>query len=602
MNKPAYLSVKTVLRLIIYLTMSLLIVGLPFLVKDKKIIQPLHYSSRFWGLMLAPVVLALSTLWCILYKKDFRLTIIDSLVCVFAVYVFLLVKVESFETKTDAIILVVVYLSLRFLSKEWYLGIFLLILLSAFSQATYGQLQLWKVFPAYHYLYGITGSFFNSAPFAGFIVLAVPIGFIFYIRAQKINIETILLNKKHLRLMSLFALVIILAVLPATHSRAAWLSVLLVGALLFFKETVCGRKIRVLFFKQRVLLISAFIVALLLLASIYFLKKDSADGRLLIWQASIGMLVDKPLFGWGDNGFETSYMLYQANFFKNNPDHRAMVLADNVQYAYNEILKLVAELGLVGLLFGVLIIYYVVRIKSNSIWGKCSKYVLLAAFVFSLFSYPSAILVIKIIVVIQLAVLSSYSPRIFELKYKSSRMVYASTLLLLLLLMPWLSSYARKYYDAFTSWKLASQTYHREDYNESIKHFSVAYPTLCAEGEFLVQYGKALSIDQKDSAAVLVLEDAKAYANNIILYTALGDSYSRIDQYKKAEEAYWTAYYMVPNRFYPLYLLVQMYEANHATKKALSTSRMIFDKEVKIESPAIKEIKAYASETIKRYK
>ena len=38
--------------------------------------------------------------------------------------------------------------------------------------------------------------------------------------------------------------------------------------------------------------------------SIYYYKKDSADGRLLIWRVSIDMIADAPLVGHGIGTFE----------------------------------------------------------------------------------------------------------------------------------------------------------------------------------------------------------------------------------------------------------------------------------------------------------
>lgn len=49
---------------------------------------------------------------------------------------------------------------------------------------------------------------------------------------------------------------------------------------------------------------------------------------------------------------------------------------------------------------------------------------------------------------------------------------------------------------------------------------------------------------------------------------------------------------MVPSRFYPLYLLVKLYDENGEKNKAVVLARDILKKEVKVSSTAIKEIKA----------
>ena len=67
------------------------------------------------------------------------------------------------------------------------------------------------------------------------------------------------------------------------------------------------------------MLFSILVIVIISLASVglYRMKKDSADGRRLIWNVTSKMIQDKPLFGHGTNGFQANYMEYQANFFGN---------------------------------------------------------------------------------------------------------------------------------------------------------------------------------------------------------------------------------------------------------------------------------------------
>ena len=50
-----------------------------------------------------------------------------------------------------------------------------------------------------------------------------------------------------------------------------------------------------------------------LLTGIYFMKKNSADGRLLIWNISKEIIKDHPLYGVGYGRFATFYNDTQAN-------------------------------------------------------------------------------------------------------------------------------------------------------------------------------------------------------------------------------------------------------------------------------------------------
>jgi O-antigen ligase len=104
------------------------------------------------------------------------------------------------------------------------------------------------------------------------------------------------------------------------HS-AGWTAAL-VGSMIFLwqwlkrKHTI---KVKPTLLKSGFLLfITVFII------SIYFIRRDSADGRLLIWYNTIKMIEDFPLFGIGTGGWQANYMLYQAEYFlqaTNSPLH-----------------------------------------------------------------------------------------------------------------------------------------------------------------------------------------------------------------------------------------------------------------------------------------
>ncbi|MBQ9533896.1 MAG: O-antigen ligase family protein [Prevotella sp.] len=85
------------------------------------------------------------------------------------------------------------------------------------------------------------------------------------------------------------------------------------------------------------------------LYGVYLFKKDSADGRLLIWRCALEIVADKPLLGHGPNAVECHYMDYQAAYLKAHPESLYLLLADNVKHLYNEYLEILVRYGLVGL-------------------------------------------------------------------------------------------------------------------------------------------------------------------------------------------------------------------------------------------------------------
>lgn len=106
-----------------------------------------------------------------------------------------------------------------------------------------------------------------------------------------------------------------------------------------------------------------------------------------------------------------------------------------------------------------------------------------------------------------------------------------------------------------------------------------------------MNYGKALSMAEADPKAIDILRQAKQHLNNIIIQTALGDSYKNLEKYEKAEQAYQLASYMLPDRFYPQYLLVKLYDVTGQRKKLIPIATKLLHKEPKIKSTAVEEIK-----------
>jgi O-antigen ligase len=93
------------------------------------------------------------------------------------------------------------------------------------------------------------------------------------------------------------------------------------------------------------------IVAIFLSIKLYHFKKDSADGRLLMWTVSLNMIKEKPLTGFVPGGFRKLYPLWQGEYIANRDDSLWTILADDVSSPFNEFLKTGIEQGIIGLLF-----------------------------------------------------------------------------------------------------------------------------------------------------------------------------------------------------------------------------------------------------------
>ncbi|MFV0267206.1 MAG: O-antigen ligase family protein, partial [Draconibacterium sp.] len=193
-----------------------------------------------------------------------------------------------------------------------------------FLQACYGLSQLVGWLPSNHAIFTFIGSFDNPAGFAAFLATGFPISLFLLIKAKKIE--------KYLT--TIILLVIAIAVF-LSKSRTGVLAIIVSSVIFLLFDTNLVRKFRQL--RNYKLLITLILACFTASVSVlYHQKKDSANGRLLIWKVSTEIIKDKPVFGHGYGAFKVKYMDYQAGYFKNNPDSKNAQLADNVKHPFNE--------------------------------------------------------------------------------------------------------------------------------------------------------------------------------------------------------------------------------------------------------------------------
>lgn len=144
----------------------------------------------------------------------------------------------------------------------------------------YGLLQLVGIISSLHPYFPVTGSFLNPAPYSIFLASLLVICASYYFHQRAI-----------VRKIALMLFVSGMVLLIITVSRAAWLG-LIAGLLVLFIA-----KYRPHISKGSKVLALPLIVAALF--STYWIKKDSADGRVLIWKISILTINENMISGTG---------------------------------------------------------------------------------------------------------------------------------------------------------------------------------------------------------------------------------------------------------------------------------------------------------------
>lgn len=565
-------------------------------------------------------VFGISLIHFIVFKKfilKLKVSIIDvllfGLVCFIIINRYLIQFNYGFSIRFIELIgLCFFYLTLRTLTIKTYLWLLLAVVLSGIIQAVYGNLQLLGYYPSNHSGFKITGSFFNPGPYSGFLVAVFTIALGLYLFKEKVY-ECLFNHKNSHRLylssiikysfeyVPLLGIISIVLVIPATQSRASWLAILISGSLLlelkyhFFKQFF----IKITTVKKAVSIIIVSIMIGLSLFGIYHFKKGSSDGRLLIWKVSTEMIKESPLFGVGFDRFKAHYMNEQARYFAKHGETKDALVADNSYYAFNEFIQFITEQGAIGLVLGLAVIFFIIKsttTKENQYLNNIVKIGLLAISVFACFSYPMEILPIKLIITVLLAILTTLNSKKIKLSLKPKNKFYIPVIKVVAIIgilgiIITSTKHINNLNTSFKTWQLALNSYQYSDYEGAISQYKEAYPLLKKNGDFLMNYGKALSINKQDIKAIQVLNEAKNYLNTTIIETALGDAHKNLKQYKKAETAYKHAANMIPTRFYPLYLLAKLYEESGKNEKAIAMAKTILIKDIKIPSTAIKEIK-----------
>jgi O-antigen ligase len=608
------------------------------------------------------LIQALTVIFSPNYSNNFRLTWLDLALVALVAYLslnrLLISEMGGITLKyLQLLILCIFYLIIRRIPSKYYQYFIYSLLISGIIQAVYGNLQLYDVYPSRHHIFNITGSFFNPGPYSGYLAIIFSIALAFYLKNKLQQPETILqqpettLNRggndelseakqpetipnrggndelseakppetiKEIKAyfekyLSLFAIITILLVIPATRSRASWLAIIVSTIYIAFcllpvkplLNKYLTTKLRKLLFGSGIIL-----VGIAFLFGIYYFKKDSADGRLLIWKVSSEMIKDKPVLGHGYEKFQADYMDYQASYFEKDPESEESYVADDIIYPFNEYVKLAVESGIMGiglLMAALLFVFQTGKNGKKGINSLALKAGIIALMVFAFFSYPSEILPVLLTLTILLALLAREKEFLFHKKvfpesagtnrHKILSWPYPIALIILVIGMYFPS---RRLYQAYFFWDEGYKIYQMNAFNECLESYEESYDVLKNNGEYLIMYGKALSMADKHEDAVEVLCRAEKFQKNTILYTAIGDSYKELGKPEDAEKAYIKAASMIPGRFYAKYLLAKLYEETEQYEKAKIMANEILSKEEKILSKAIEEMKDEMEEILEK--
>ena len=408
------------------------------------------------------------------------------------------------------------------------------------KEAVLGLLQMYGYLPSNHSLYALTGSFYNPGPYSGFLAMCLPLALHEWLEGKKIW--------KHV---ALGALILMVVVLPSGMSRSAWLAAIVASGY------VWGMHYRGRLYRYRKFF---WIGGLLLMVSAigaYHWKKDSADGRLLMWKVSVQVVMEHPWQGVGWEHVAGAYGDAQERYFASGlATVQEEYVAGAPEYVFNEYLQVTIAWG-VPALCGILLLVVVCFCLGHGdrMFGICGA--LLSLGVFSFSSYPFQFMEF-VVSFVALLVACMMACRRFWLQELACMVGIGACLYL---------------------------CGHRSRQNVRL----------------LFEQGHSLHRAGQWEESTEIMEGLMRKSSDAMVLNIIGKNCQAQGKYEEAEHWFVRSTHRLPNRIYPYYLLAKLY-AEHPDvfprEKLDWAARMVLEKEAKVASTAIHEMREEVNELL----
>lgn len=336
----------------------------------------------------------------------------------------------------------------------------------------------------------------------------------------------------------------------------------------------------------------------------YFFKKPSADGRLLMTRINMRMISEGGLAGTGLGNYGGAYGEAQAHFFAEYLDNGSdrmdidripeslRKVADCPSNAFNEYLKMGVESGPVPmiLLIGLTLTGIICTYRSNSYW--C--YPLITVSVFACFSYPFEIGVLLLMFVICLA------------SNDSGKSIGGTGIGFFLLMTVVLIPIYRSHISVIDSMNFRFRASGIKGLfeNRPNRYSILGYGSLpdgLYDEKVIFEYGQSLNECGNYTMSDSLLTIGTSISSDPMFWNVMGNNSLMQGKYREAEYRYKHAFYMVPNRLYPLYLMAKLYYTEGDTARFLNMADKIESFVPKVESVQTERLRSEIRELKSEY-
>lgn len=336
----------------------------------------------------------------------------------------------------------------------------------------------------------------------------------------------------------------------------------------------------------------------IIIIALFSTKKNSTNGRLLIWNCSIDMIKDAPMLGKGIFGFEKEYMNYQAKYFCKNPKSTFSNIADNVTHPFNEYIYIIVNYGILSFIILVYLASLIYRSykKDQTILKSSCLSSLISLSIFALFSYPLRYPLTWIILIFNTLYLIKNTT--YKIKQHLKEFHFIKKYII----------YSIFIINVFFIYRISIRLYKEKEWNEIAKldpqckecnivnRYNDLFGYFKHNQYFLYNYAIILNENKKYLKSNEIIRTIQKKYNDYDIEMLLANNYINTKDTVKSEINFNIARFMCPNRFLPLYNLFKI-EEKAGRNNAIYYANLINKKSTKINSLQIEYIK----EEIKYY-
>lgn len=503
----------------------------------------------------------------------YTIRVVDLIVCIIAIYLSIhnLMTDNLVEFWTNLLSILTLYYVIRLQGYNLSFNTIAWMMLSCSA-----VLSLWGIsqidsFEALRCNTTFTGPFESCAAYALSLALCLP--FILYLfRYEKRN-RTLLIV-----VLALTSIMIVLS-----QSRTAWLTAFASVLFLYACTNALPKSITS---AVKCLFPCVFVFLVFLL---YYIRPESANGRLLIWFNTLSLWMQHPLFGNGYSTFTRDHMLQQSDYFRTHPDSHFSMIADCISHPFNEYLHLLIQWGIVGLLLFVLLAYILIvvwRKIRNAEYDTIASCLIVIA-VFSFFSYPFCYPFTWVVLVYCVAELARRSKEIFTPRFSSLSYFFPICFGLGIGMNGVLYYRHQRWYDASRLYEKKPQT--------AILQYQDLYPRLQNDPYFLYNYAAIHYEEAHYNECLQLLDECSKRLNDYDVQMLKGMALRNLNLYDESLNCFQCASYMCPSKFMPLYQAFETMVLCERKDKAIELCKEIMEKPIKVDSEQVKYIKVKCS-------